>query len=193
MRVAHARSPPGHPSIGRCSVSTSSRQRDLLPIQHRRAHIDTRSGRLPHPRPQEPRARSGASAARPRAHPSAGSRECSAWRSRRPPSVRPIRIVEREPDRRRSSSSTTASWSNPTPRCRSPSARASAGVTTVPDARRHRQRQSRCPSPCIFMKARPCCAHVHDPYNHPYRPSHTPASRPIGSRKHLKAPTRLPT
>jgi hypothetical protein len=53
-----------------------------------------------------------------------------------------------------SSASITASWSNPTPRWRSPSARASAGVTNGVDPRWSMTTKS-LPSPCIFMKGRP--------------------------------------
>ena len=51
-------------------------------------------------------------------------------------------------------SSSTASWSKPTPRCRSPSARASAAVTGLAPPRASITTKS-FPAPCILRNASP--------------------------------------
>ena len=136
MRVAHADGARGRRRAAVASSPSPRRQRNSCPVELRRAHVDRGSARRRHrPARSSPRsvarvdaARAGLGHQQPR---DAAGGVAAGGRGRA------VGVEEVEPRHRRPSPrSITASWSKPTPRWRSPSARASAGVTAAPPARR---------------------------------------------------------
>ena len=144
----------GSPSSGRCSVSTSARQRNLVPVQLRRAHVDRGqpvAGVAP--RSACPRSVRSVSAVARRSRPSAAARR-SGWRCRR-----------RRPASRRRSRRSAARRRLGVASIIGELVEAHAAVPVAERARqrgRHHGRRPRwsmttksLPSPCIFRKGRP--------------------------------------
>lgn len=150
MRVAH---PHGH----RITVQRQMRgvhrlgQRDLVPHRLGMAHIHMNLAlhqtRLEHPacRADRERVFPGLVEQIPR-H--------AAGRVAAGPGPAAVAVPEVEVDVGRITVANPASWSNPTPRCRSPSPRARASVVTAGRPRESKITKS-FPAPCHFMKGRP--------------------------------------